>query len=95
MTRPGLQTRLEDGHNREHGAPTVERYQTYEITFTGQAGPALCALFDDCDIAVGSHTTTLRANLPDQAALAGLLQRISSLRLEILHLELVGGTPRS
>lgn len=70
----------------------MERYQTYEITFTGQAGPALCALFDDCDIAVGSGTTTLRASVPDQPALAGLLDRISGLRLEILHLELVAGS---
>jgi hypothetical protein len=69
------------------------RYQTYEITFTGQAGPALCALFDDCEIAIGSDTTTLTANVPDQPALAGLLERISGLRLEILHLELVASSP--
>jgi len=71
----------------------LERYQTYEITFTGQAGPVLRALFDDCEIAVGSDTTTLRANVPDQPALAGLLERISGLRLEILHLELVASSP--
>lgn len=72
----------------------MERFQTYEITFSGHAGPALCALFDDCDIAVGSDTTTLRASVPDQPALAGLLERISGLRLEIVRLELVDSSPR-
>ncbi len=34
-------------------------------------------------------TTTLRARLPDQGALMGLVQRISSLGLEVVHLRLV------
>jgi len=59
--------------------------QTYEITFAGQAGTALCAEFDDCEVAVGPGTTTLRAELPDQAALGGLLQRVIGLRLEVVH----------
>ncbi len=50
------------------------RCQTYEITFVGQAGTALCAEFDDCAITIGPGTTTLRAQLPDQGALMGLLQ---------------------
>jgi hypothetical protein len=65
------------------------RSQTYEITFTGQAGPTLRAEFDDCQVTIGSGTTTLRAELPDQAALAGLVQRITSLRLEVIFLRLV------
>jgi hypothetical protein len=65
------------------------RSQTYEITFTGQAGPTLRAEFDDCQVAIGPGTTTLRAELPDQAALAGLVQRITSLRLEVIFLRLV------
>jgi hypothetical protein len=56
---------------------------TYEITFTGQAGAATQAEFDDCQVTVGPDTTTLRCELPDQAALAGLIQRIIGLRLEI------------
>ena len=59
------------------------RCQTYEITFVGQAGTALCAEFDDCAITIGPGTTTLRAQLPDQDALMGLVQRISSLGLEV------------
>jgi hypothetical protein len=58
--------------------------RTYEITFAGQAGTALCAEFDDCDVSVSQETTTLRAELPDQGALQGLLQRITSLGLELV-----------
>jgi hypothetical protein len=61
------------------------RPQTYEITFTGQAGATLRSEFDDCDVTVGPDTTTLRAELPDQAALGGLVQRIIGLRLELVH----------
>jgi hypothetical protein len=69
------------------------RSQTYEITFTGQAGPTLRAEFDDCQVTTGPGTTTLRAELPDQAALSGLVQRITSLRLEVIHLHLVTPPP--
>ena len=68
------------------------RSQTYEITFAGQAGAVLREEFDDCEVTVGLGTTTLRADLPDPAALAGLMQRIASLRLEIVNVQLV--TPR-
>jgi hypothetical protein len=62
--------------------------RTYEITFAGQAGTALRAEFDDCDVSVGQGTTTLRAEIPDQGALQGLLQRITSLGLELLDVSL-------
>jgi hypothetical protein len=69
--------------------------RTYEITFAGQAGTALRAEFDDCDVSVGPGTTTLRAEIPDQGALQGLLQRITSLGLELLDVSLTapGGAP--
>ena len=69
------------------------RSQTYEITFAGQAGDTLCAEFDDCAITVGSDTTPLRAQLPDQGALYGLVQRITGLGLEVVHLHLVAPSP--
>jgi hypothetical protein len=65
------------------------RSQTYEITFTGQAGATLCAEFDDCQVTIGPGTTTLRAELPDPAALAGLVLRITSLRLEVIRMHRV------
>jgi hypothetical protein len=67
--------------------------RTYEITFAGQAGAVLRAEFDDCEISVGPGTTTLRAELPDQGGLQRLLQRIASLRLELIHLRLVAPPP--
>jgi hypothetical protein len=69
--------------------------RTYEITFAGQAGPALRAEFDDCDVSVGVGTTTLRAEVPDQGALQVLLQRITSLGLDLVDVSLTarGGAP--
>ena len=63
--------------------------QTYEITFTGEAGTTLRAEFDDCEVTIGPGTTTLRADLPDQAALGGLVQRIIGLRLQLVCVLLV------
>jgi hypothetical protein len=65
------------------------RSQTYEITFTGEAGSTLRAEFDDCEVTVGPGTTTLRAELPDQAALSGLVLRITGLGLEVVHVQRV------
>ncbi len=69
------------------------RSRTYEVSFTGQAGTTLRAEFDDCTVTVGSETTTLRAELPDQAALAGLVQRITGFGLEVIDLHLVARPP--
>ena len=65
------------------------RSQIYEITFTGQAGSTLRAEFDDCEVVVGPDTTTLRAELPDQAALSGLVLRITGLGLELIDVHLL------
>jgi hypothetical protein len=67
--------------------------QTYEITFMGQAGSALRAEFDDCQVTVSEGTTTLRAELPDQAALSGLVLRITGLGLEVVHMHRVAASP--
>jgi hypothetical protein len=64
----------------------MTRSQTYEITFTGQAGATLRSVFDDCEVSIGPGTTTLRAELPDQGALTGLVQRITGLGLEVIKL---------
>ena len=65
----------------------------YEITFSGQAGRTLRAQFDDCNISTGPDTTTLRADLPDQAALSGLVQRIVGLGLIVLDVHLMTPPP--
>jgi hypothetical protein len=71
----------------------LARPQTYEITFAGRAGSTLCAEFDDCEVIVGQGTTTLRAELPDQAALSGLVLRINGLGLELIDVHLVASPP--
>jgi hypothetical protein len=67
----------------------LTRSQAYEITFTGQADRALRAEFDDCEVTLGPGTTTLHAELPDQPALTGLMQRISGLGLEVIDMHRV------
>ena len=70
------------------------RSRTYEVTFTGQAGPTVRAEFDDCTVITGPDTTTLRAHLPDQGALWGLVQRVIGLGLEVVDLHLVRSQSR-
>jgi hypothetical protein len=65
------------------------RSHTYEITFRGQAGRTLRAQFDDCEVTTSLEMTTLRAELPDQAALPGLVERIVGLGLEIIDVHLM------
>jgi hypothetical protein len=68
--------------------------RTYEITIAGLAGDTLRATCDDCTVTIGPGRTTLRAQLPDQAALRGLLQRITGLGLEVAGLRLVASESR-
>jgi len=69
------------------GSPV--RAQTYEITFAGRAGSVLCSAFDDCEISLGLHSTTLRAEVPDPAAFCGLIQRVADFRLQVTNVRLV------
>ena len=68
--------------------------QTYEITFLGQAGTTLRAEFDDCELTSGPGTTTLRAELPDRGALAGLMERINNLGLDVIDVSLAAEPER-
>jgi len=79
-------------HQQLRGVNQV-RPHTYEITFTGEAGTAVRAEFDDCEVNVGSGTTTLRAELPDQAALTGLVLRITGLGLDVVDMHRVVPPP--
>ena len=67
--------------------------QTYEISFLGQANSALRAEFEDCEVTVSHGTTTLRADLPDQGALTGLMERITGLGLDVIDVSLVAPPP--
>ena len=63
--------------------------RTYEITFAGEAVPGIVNAFKDFDVSVGDRTTTIRAQLPDQAAVHGTLNRLMALGLELLQLQAV------
>jgi hypothetical protein len=65
----------------------------YEITFIGEAGATLRAAFDDCEVSIGTGTTTLRAEMPDQSGLSGLIHRINGLGLEVIDVTLVAPQP--
>jgi hypothetical protein len=69
------------------------RPHTYEITFAGQAGSVVRAELEDCELIVGRGTTTVRAELPDQGALLGLIHRITGLGLELVDIHLVTPLP--
>jgi hypothetical protein len=58
--------------------------RTYEITFNGEAGPAIAAAFEEFEVVVGQGTTTLRGGGMDQAALHGAIDRLQDLGLELL-----------
>jgi len=51
------------------------------------------AELEDCEVTVGRGITTVRAELPDQAALMGLVQRITGLGLEVVDMHLVAPLP--
>jgi hypothetical protein len=61
----------------------------YELTLKGQASDAVCAAFDDLEVARGPGITVLRARLADQAALYGVLARVQGFGLELLDVRLV------
>jgi len=63
----------------------------YEVTFRGQLPPSLRQAFQDLEIIPGEPTTTVRGDLPDQAALTGVLAQAQRLGLELLEVHRVGG----
>ena len=79
--------------NEELRGVILMRQQTYEITFAGQAGSVVRAELEDCEVTVSRGTTTVRAELPDQAALMGLVLRITGLGLEVVDMHLVAPLP--
>ena len=59
--------------------------RAYEFRFVGEADTTVCAAFPEFEITVGNGTTVLRAQLPDQAAVHGTLDRINALGLELIE----------
>lgn len=65
----------------------------YEIVVRGEGGPAVHAVFDDLVVTVGDGRTTLCGDLPDQAALYGVLTRVQDLGLELVEVHQVDHEP--
>ena len=61
--------------------------RTYRVTFLGEIGPATRAAFSEMEARVEHGRTVLSAELPDQAALFSVLNRIHSLGLDLVHVE--------
>jgi len=85
---------LRNQTEKSPGRRDLVQAQTYEITFLGQASTTLRAEFDDCEVTIGPGTTTLRAELPDRGALSGLMERINSLGLDVIDVNLVAAPRR-
>jgi hypothetical protein len=58
---------------------------TYEIVVRGEGGPAVCAVFDDLVVTARDGRTTMCGDLPDQAALYGVLARVQDLGLDLVE----------
>ena len=67
--------------------------QLYQIVVRGSAGPGVQNAFRDFDITVDHDSTRLQAQLMDQAALFGALDRVHALGLEVLEVRRVDRTP--
>ena len=61
----------------------------YEITFRGEPGRALRAAFEDFELRPAPGVTILVGDLPDQAALHGVMHRIEALGLELIEVHQV------
>ena len=65
----------------------------YEIHIGGLLGERLLMAFPELDVRALGHVTVLVGDLPDQAALHGVLSRIESLGLELLEVRRGGSRP--
>jgi hypothetical protein len=81
-------TRLPAGSVELLGSPIAteepELITMYEITVRGEAGPTVRSAFDDLAITVADGLTILSGELPDQAALFGVLARVQDLGLKLV-----------
>jgi hypothetical protein len=62
---------------------------SYEIRIKGRVGDPLLEWFGDLDASIRPAETVLRGEMPDQAALHGLLDRIQALGLELIEIRQV------
>ena len=63
--------------------------QTYELRFKGAASETLAAGFEGCEVTTQHDVTTVRALVPDQAALQGMIARVHAYGLDLLEVRIV------
>ena len=63
--------------------------QTFELEFRGEPGPVLRAAFPEFELRPEHGMTVLRGEFVDQAALHGAIERINSLGLELVGVQLI------
>jgi hypothetical protein len=61
----------------------------YELSFKGAASDLLASAFEGCGVTTAYGITVVRSEVPDQAALQGLIARVHALGLELLDVHLV------
>jgi hypothetical protein len=72
--------------------PVLMTPKRYEIIVDGEAHPAIVEAFEDFDIRVESGSIILQAELPDQAALYGALDRLLALDLVLREVKILEAT---
>jgi hypothetical protein len=65
--------------------------QTYEIRVRGHLGPRMLRAFEALSAQREGEDTLLRGDLPDQAALYGVIARLEALGLELVELRCTQG----
>jgi hypothetical protein len=63
--------------------------ETFELEIRGEPGPVLRAAFPEFELRPQHGMTLLHGDFVDQAALHGVIERISSLGLELVGLYLI------
>ena len=63
--------------------------QAYELRFKGAASETLAAGFEGYEVTSQGGVTTVRALIPDQAALQGVLSQAHAFGLDLLEVRMV------
>lgn len=61
----------------------------YDVTFKGEAGPAIRAQFEDLEIRSKDGLSVVRVVASDQASLYGVINKVNALGLELLDVNRV------
>ena len=86
ITPPGVTPRAAGGGQTGSMQEPTGGRQVYQLTVHGEMSEVIQAEFDDFELQVSHGETYLQADLPDSAALYGLIGRIEALGLVLLDL---------